>query len=85
MNIVQSFMNFQLNDMATFDFTADIEKSVDPKLPETNTNDVEKITDDTSNMAPTPSTSAATEVGLCINYFCTCKVFFSRERVGSDK
>ena len=68
--MVQSFMHFQLNDMATFDFTADIEKSignqdtVDPKLPETNTNDGEKITDDTSNMAPTPSTSAATEVGL---------------------
>jgi hypothetical protein len=34
------------------------------KLPETNTNDEEKITDDTSNMAPTASTSAADEVGL---------------------
>ena len=46
-------MHFQLNDMATFDFTADIgnQDAVDPKLPETNTNDVEKITDDTSNMA----------------------------------
>ena len=32
------------------------------KLPETNTNDVEKITDDT--MAPTASTSAAKKVGL---------------------
>ena len=69
-------MHFQLNDMATFDFTADIgnQDAVDPKLPETNTNDVEKITDDTSNMAnefdgtsdmaPTASTSAASEVGL---------------------
>ena len=36
-------MHFQLNDMATFDFTADIgnQEAVDPKLPETNTNNLE--------------------------------------------
>ena len=34
------------------------------KLPETNSKNGEKIADDTSNMAPTASTSAVTEVGL---------------------
>ena len=72
LGVVQFFVHFQLNDMATFDFTADMENSVEnldsviQKLPETNTNNVEKIMDETSNMARNALTSAATEVGLWV-------------------